>query len=329
MEVQTKELKKALAIVKPAVASTDSVEQATAFAFTKNKVLAYNEEICIQHPIDLDLEGSVKAEELYKFISKAKETLDISIDKDTLLVKSGRAKSGFALEKEVLLPIIKIKGKWLDIDDTFLEAIQTAAQTTSKDAAMPMMQCVHICEDGYVEASDMWKLLHAKTEVPIKTTLLFGTAVREVVRLHPTKIATSKGWCHFKNEEGTTISCRVIDETFADSKDLLKGFKKGVKLSMPKDLLQVLDRAEIFSSSNEESDAVTFVIAKGKLTVSAKTETSWFKESMKIDTKDSMEFEIKPYLLKTILNKYPDCVYTKTRLLFEKDDWKYVVSLTI
>lgn len=331
MEINKKDLQKALAVVKPAVASTDIVDQATAFAFQKGLVVAYNEEISIQHPIDIDLEGSVKAEELYKYLSKLKaETIDMQIkeedDAKILLLKSGRAKSGFAINTEIKIPIKKVKKDWHEISEDLLDVLNTAYQTVSNDPAMPMMQCVHINKDGFIEGSDGNKLYHAKIKTPIDTVLLFGSAIKEVLRLKPKYISKKGNWCHFKNDKGTVISCRTIQEEYTDTSEALKGYKKGVKFTFPDGILSILDKAQIFSEDNED-EFVTFEINKNKIVVSAKSNTAWFKEDVKVKSDAKFSFAIKPKLLNIILQLNPNCSYVKNKLIFKQDNWIYIVSL--
>ena len=86
------ELIKALEAVRPGLANKEMIEQSTSFAFMKDRVVTYNDEISISYPIqDLDLTGAIKAEELYAFLSKAKtEDIDVEITDAEIRLKAGR-----------------------------------------------------------------------------------------------------------------------------------------------------------------------------------------------------------------------------------------------
>ena len=63
----------ALTIVKPGLSSKDVIEQANSFAFIDGRIITYNDELSISHPIPgLAIEGAIKADVLYGLLSKIK-----------------------------------------------------------------------------------------------------------------------------------------------------------------------------------------------------------------------------------------------------------------
>ena len=63
MQINRQNLQKALEIVKPGLSNKEIIEQTTSFAFIDGKVVTYNDEISICHPVEgLTLEGAVKAD---------------------------------------------------------------------------------------------------------------------------------------------------------------------------------------------------------------------------------------------------------------------------
>ena len=73
MKIKKEELLKALAAVKPGLSSKDVIEQSTSFAFMGGHVVTYNDEIAVRYPVDLEIEGAIRANELYSFLSKIKD----------------------------------------------------------------------------------------------------------------------------------------------------------------------------------------------------------------------------------------------------------------
>ena len=72
--MQKQELITALEKVKPGLASKDLIEQSTSFAFINGKVITYNDEISISHPVkDLKIEGAVQAESYINFYQKPRQ----------------------------------------------------------------------------------------------------------------------------------------------------------------------------------------------------------------------------------------------------------------
>lgn len=336
MKINKDQLKKALEIVKPGLANKEVIEQSTSFAFIKGRVVTYNDEISVSHPIkDLDLEGAIQADELYKFLAKVKsDEIDITIHDEEIVLKCGRATSGFALMSEVTLPLeneISEKGKWFDIPDKFLEFLTFASMSCSSDMSNPKLVCVHVNEKGFIESSDNFRITHCKlkTELPIATFLIPGTSVNIITKINVTKIAEGKGWIHFKSKEGTIVSCRTFKETYVDTTAFLKPLKKGIHIQLPNSLKDVLDRAIIFAKRSQMIDeSIDVDIYDKTLLVKSKSETSWFEETVPIKYDGpSVTFAVTPYLLKDIITQTNECVLTGNMLNFKGEDWIYITML--
>ena len=86
MKINKTELQLALEKVKPGLASKEVIEQSTSFAFMGNRVVTYNDEISISHPVKgLEVMGAVKAQALYSFLSKVKrDEIDVEWEENQL-----------------------------------------------------------------------------------------------------------------------------------------------------------------------------------------------------------------------------------------------------
>src|SRR5690554_5571655 len=124
LQVKKAELQAALEKVKPGLADRELIEQATSFAFMNGRVVTYNDEISISHPVqDLDVEGAIKAEALYSFLNRVKQDIiTIDVDDNQVKIKAGRSKAGLVLEKEVKLPVEEVGeiGKWMPLPEGFV-----------------------------------------------------------------------------------------------------------------------------------------------------------------------------------------------------------------
>lgn len=335
MEINVSEFKKALEIVKPGLAATvTTIDHVTSFAFTKKNVITYNDEICIYHPLaDLKLQGAIEAELLYKFLSKIKsEQISLEINETNVTMKSGRIKAKFNIDPEIKLPLddekLTEKGKWKELPKNFIEAISMAKSCTSKDMIKVKLTCVHLSAKGKVESSDGYRIfrynLHEK--LPFESILIPANSVNTVIRINPNKVATGNGWIHFKNEDGTVLSCRVINEDFVDTSEHLKDGKNGVEVEFPKELISTLETAEIFA----ENYLVKITISKKKLIVTSQGQLASFKEELDIANKvEPFAFQITPYLLKDILKQVSFCTIYNDRLIFRGENWKYMTELSI
>ena len=94
--MKKQDLLTALETVKPGLASKEMIEQSTSFAFMNDRVVTYNDEISLSHPVkDLEIEGAIQAEQLYKLLNKLKkDEIEVEIKGNELLLKSGNTEAG-------------------------------------------------------------------------------------------------------------------------------------------------------------------------------------------------------------------------------------------
>lgn len=334
MKINTKSFKDALQVVKPALAVKEIIEQTTSFCFIDGSVVAYNDEICIVQPLpDTGIHGVIKAEELFKFLVKVKETeFDISTTENEIQMKAGRSKVGFALNKEITLPLkdeLIESGKWKPLPKEFIEACKFALASASSDMSDPKLTCIHITKEGVVEATNNFRLVRWQMDEPwpMPTTLIPATSIREVVKLKPTKVSAGSGWVHFKNKEGGKISCRTFDEVFVNTEPILARLGKLAKMKFPDGLVSVLEKAEVFTQEQKTNGSVTLVIKEGRILVKSESLTAWFKETIVYSGKEQFSFSITPYLLKDILKETNECGINSNVIVFKHDNWTYLTSL--
>jgi len=332
MKVKTSDFKEAINAVKPALAKQEIIEQSTSFAFLGKEVAAYNDELCIRCPLPkgLKLKGVIKSEELLKLLPKlSKEEFEIDITENEVVMKAGRAKAGFALASEILLPLdeeVAEMGDWEELPATFGTALKFAANTAAKGDSDPKLLCVHIVESGIVEATDNYRMViwDFGEALGISEAMIRASSAKEIASLMPTHTASGEGWVHFKNEEGVIISCRLIDEQFIDTSRINTGFD-GKKITFPKEILEVLDKASVIGQKREDS-GVTLAFKNGRILVTSESESTWFKETVPYKGVEGFSFAIQPYLLKDILKDNMECVINKGMLKFSSDQWVYITS---
>jgi DNA polymerase III sliding clamp (beta) subunit (PCNA family) len=337
MKLNKEELKKALELVKPGLANKEVIEQSTAFAFINGRVVTYNDEISVSHPIaGLEITGAIRAEELYKFLAKVKtEEIDVTLNGEEIQLKAGRATSGFTLITEIRLPLeeeIVTTGKWFKLPEKFLEFLRFTATGCSSNMSDPKLTCVHINKAGFIESSDNMRITHCTLpkELPIVTCLIPATSVNTIVKLNPVKVSEGNGWVHFRTADDTVISCRTFKETFVDTAKYL-GETKGVKIELPAKLKEILDLAIIFTSKEQGIEPTVDIELDGKfITVKSQSESSWFKERAQVKyAGEPIAFTIVPNLLKDILSHTNECLLAGSLLYFKGDDWTYITSLRI
>lgn len=338
MRVNKNEFKKSLELVKPGLASKEIVleNQFTSFAFLDGTICTYNDEISISHPLELDgITGAVLADELYRFIAKTKgDELDIELSGSELTFTCGKAKAGFSIMNKINLPIyeeIVKKGKWQKLPADFMNYLKFASMSCSKNLTDPKLTCVHINKKGFIESGDNYRIFHYTfdDEFGFDTLLLPSNSVNTIIKYAPSKISEGYGWIHFKNSDGTVISCRTFNDKYVDTAPFIKLGKGGINVSLPEKLNEILERAIIFTEEEKViNSTVEIEVRNKKLIVRSKSETAWFEEYATIKyLGEPFSFVITNYLMKDILSLTNDCIVFEKVIFFKGDKWVYVTAL--
>ena len=334
MIINKNDLLKALAAVKPGLTAKESIEQGTCFTFMDNSVSTFNDKISITYPIEgLDFKGAVKASELYNLLFKLKkEEVELVVDNEAELhIKCGRAKAGLRFQADIKNPVSNIskKGKWKDIPEGFIKALSFAMGCCGHDDSRPLLTCVHVNKEGFIEGTDSFRVAKTMIEpLPVETFLIKAEDVAIVVSMNPVKIAEDDAMIHFKTAEGAVISCRPFaEDTFINTKPFLK--IKGEQFTFPKRIKEILEKAMVFSKrENQLNETVEIILQSGVFKIRSESDFGWFEEeqSTKYEGAD-FSFAITPYLLKDILNETLTCSIADPLLKFEGENWIYVTMI--
>lgn len=332
MKINKVELQKALEIVKPGLANQEIVEQTTSFAFINGRVTTYNDEISISCPVSLNVEGVIRAEELYQLLTQVKQDeITLTTQKDAVLLQAGKSKAGFPLIKEIKLPLSEIDNKgWKKLPENFLEALHYVSFSGSKDASYPILTCINITKDGLLESTDNYRATQYNIDAIPFSFLLPLNAITGLSNLPVTQIKLTKSWVHFRTKDDIIFSCRTFDGEYPDVSELFSyGRKQATKIKFPGGIDEVLDRAKVFTKQTEQQDeCVTITLSKEKLVVESKSDYGWFKEQVAADYNGMpISFLISPSFLQDILKRIQQCLLIKDRLLFTGKNWKHIVAL--
>ena len=333
MILNKQKLKEALEIVKPGLSNKETIQQTSSFAFLGDRIVTYNDEISISHPLEgLEIEGAIPAENLYKFLGKIKkDEVELTLEGNEIIIVSGRSRAGLTIESEVKLPLQEISGDklWQELPENFNKFMSFAMTACSRNSSEPILGCVNVSKEGFLEASDGFRIVqcHLGSEMPLKTFLMPSTSILQIVKIQPNLISEGNGWIHFKNEERTVISCRIFEGVFPAVEKHLE--VKGTKIILPRTIDEILDRAMVFAKKDSALDEnVEITIENRRLKIRAESESGWFEESANIQYEDEkIQFNITPFLLKDILNETQECLVGKDKLKFEGNGWKYMIAL--
>lgn len=333
MQVKKAELQAALEKVKPGLADRELIEQATSFAFMNGRVVTYNDEISISHPVqDLDVKGAVKAEALYSFLNRVKQdTITIDVDDNQLKITAGRSKAGLVLEQEVKLPVEEVGeiGEWAPLPEGFVKALKMCHPCCTKDMSMGVLTCVYVTGD-IVVGSDGYQIIkyHLDGEMPVESFLLPAASAKELTRYEPTHIASGNGWIHFRTEDDTVFSSRVFSGQYPDFEVHFQF--EGTEIEFPEGTREALERAEVFSRPDlvtQDMPTVTLAIGKNKVDITSQDQSGWFQESLRLRyTGEPIKFTTNVQFLLALLSQSPSCVYGEGRIQFAGEKWTHLIS---
>ena len=337
MKINKMDLQNALEKVKPGLAGKEIIEQSTSFAFMGDRVVTYNDEISISHPVkDLDVTGAIKAQSLYAFLSKIKrDEIILEWEENQVVIKAGRSKAGLVLEQEIKLPVEEVGeiGKWKKLPPGFLEALRFCYPCCSKDMSRPILTCVYI-SGKEMQASDSFQIVKYQLEkkIPVKPFLLPASAAHELVKYDVKEIAEGSGWYHFKTEDGTIFSSRVFDGEFPNIAKFLKF--DGVEIAFPKTSIQALDRAQVFAKNSDFAGIMATVeveVSKDQIKFASKDESGWFEETIKTSYKgDKIKFITGVgFLINLLTHSNSSCVYGENRIKFNGENWTHVIAVSV
>lgn len=337
MKISKSELQKALEKVRPGLAGKEIIEQSTSFAFMGNRIVTYNDEISISHPVkDLNVTGAVKAQSLYAFLGKIKrDEIILEWEENQVVIKAGRSKAGLVLEQEIKLPVEEVGeiGKWKELPPGFLEALRFCYPCCSKDMSRPILTCVYVKEKE-IQASDSFQIVKYQLEkkIPVKPFLLPASAAHELVKYDVKEIAEGIGWYHFKTEDGTIFSSRVFDGEFPSIAKLLEF--DGVEIAFPKTSIQALDRAQVFAKNSDFAGIMATVeveVSKDQIKFASKDESGWFEETIKTSYKgDKIKFITGAgFLINLLTHSSSSCVYGGNRIKFNGENWTHVIAVSV
>ncbi len=335
MKIEKDKLQDALAKVKPALANREMIEQSTSFAFMEDRVVTYNDEISISHPVEgLNITGAVKAKALYEFLNKVKrKEIDLECEDNQVTITAGKSKAGLVFEQEVKLPVEEVGkiGKWKDLPKDFIAALKFCHPCCSKDMSRPVLTCVHV-NGTAVEASDGYQIASYRVndEVGKFQFLIPASSVRELVKYDIKSIAKGEGWVHFKTADDTVFSSRVFDGEFPNITPHLT--VKGAEVEFPKQIVPILERARVFANSGMAQDMPMALVEinAGEVKISSKDESGWFEETAKIEYDGNpIKFSANVEFLIHILNLVQACVVSKSVIRFTGEAWTHVVAMQV
>jgi DNA polymerase III sliding clamp (beta) subunit (PCNA family) len=323
---------KILTAIKPGLAIKDIVEGMKNFYFNKKFVVTYNDKISILYPFKTDFEAFINADTLYKLLSKLPtEDFKMKHVKDNVLIKAKglNVKLPAIIDSEIINRIKLVnkgvkKIEWKELPENFLESINLCSFAASQTDVDTTLSCVKL-EDKICVASDSKRIAFSKLTNKIDLMFIKASEVKHLIGINPTHYGNTKGWLYFTNTDGCIFAMRKIEGAFPNWEHLFDF--KGSKVDLPKELLNGVDLASIFTEGGNKP-YLAIKIENNLCTLIVKTESGKLIYSAPIDYKNEpIDFIINPDFLKEMMKFSTSITFTEGRAKLETESFSVLTAL--
>ena len=329
--MERKNLLNALLAVKPGIANKEIVESMTYFYFSGSNVISYNDIISIQYPLKTDFKTFVKADDLFKVVSKVKAD-QISLDlKDTsLIMKAKNVQSKFAtIEDNDISARVKVikqsvdKCKFKTLPENFKEVTRLCSFIASNNESDQTLTCVSIKGD-LISATDNVRIALAKLSSSMPDMLIKASEIKNLINIDPIEYSVDNSWIHFKSKIGCVFSIRKVNGSFPDVAQFTKF--KGTNISLPKSILDGLDIASVFVDSTEPSVQISLKRGWCRIFKDGEGGTVDYREKIPYEGKD-VNFTINPTFLVEMLAHSTDITVASDKARLTSGDFTMITAL--
>lgn len=330
MKVDKADFVNMLSLLRPGLAKRDIVEQNVCFRFHPDKVVTYNDNVLVSIPFESGLEGGVRAEEIYKLVTKlTDDEINLSISTGELRLTCGKVEAGIALV-DVSHPPISFDEQQQPLTLELLEAIKLTKFSVSTNMTYMRFTCIHV-KDNTVTSSDGFRVSRVYLSENSPFAFLFpGFAAQFLDDYALSTIHVDSGWIHFGGERGITFSVRKINEEFFEE-DKINNYLAvdGPSFAFPPQTGDILERCKIMVDQAVSFEMfVDIQVKDGIMSCRGEKTLGWVKEEISTDySGDPFHIRINPLFLSDILSRTPSMIVGKDRCLFEADNFKHVMVL--
>jgi len=323
--------------------------------FDKNWIRSYKEDICVSFPLETEIQTAVRAEELFKILSRMDaEDVDIVMtNENKLQIKGGKTTLKMnPLQKEQITSSLERAWKiqtddleWFYLPKTFQEGLELCSFSAGTGPSLGVLAGVHFSNNKAM-STDNYRVSVFTMEESVTSGFTLPTkTVESLIRLGEKfeTISLSKAWAHFSNPGGAIFSSRVLSGEYPADKieGLFNKMEFDMKvnpLEFPKGLEVPLERAKILAGSGDDGweslSRVTLSYSKGLLEIRAGKEAGEIIDGVEwanshID--EGIELKIQPDFLKKILSvsRQFRLSPTKKAVLFTSDKFNHLMVASI
>jgi len=328
--------------VKPGLAAKDIIEEMTHYLFTGSDVIAYNDRICVQHPLETDFICSVDASVLESTLTKMKtKEVEIGIvkekDKEELVIKNSKAKVHCAIMKDhmVFEKVANLStdfedDPWKSLPNDFVSGARLASYAASKDESAGTATCIRV-EGNTILAGDVYRCSKYDMEEEMDSFMIKAQALESMASYSFADYCITDSWAHFLTEDDVVFSTRVISGNFLPFDKVMEKFE-GEEFPLPDDLSSSIDIASIMADDTHGTvdQTIHIFINDGKLTCEGSKEEGHSRSVCAVDYDgDPIEFLINPNSLLEALKRGSLMYLGEDRAVFSSESFKHLLMFKV
>lgn len=319
-----------LELVGAGLSSRDVMEQAGCYVFHKGKLITFNDETaCVTKSPVRKLLGAVQAEPLRAILHKMKDdTIELDQGDNELIIKVRREEIRIRMEKKIELPIESLENptRWKTLPSKFGEAVEFVHACAGRDDSNFAMTCIHVTKQ-FVEACDNWQFARFGLKMRIKKDwLIKQISLKNIISLSMIEYCESKKWVHFRNARNLVMSCRRWQDKYRDMSKIAS--ITGVKLELPKGLIEKSDRAEVLTKDNPKDNIIKVTVKPRRIEIHGEGQYGKYKGNSKLDYQGKeFDFLIQPQMLIQLVKNHTECQVNDIAMKAESGKAMFVTSL--
>lgn len=328
--MKTQEIKEVVKKLKPAFKANDLAEFGQYVYFLKNKIMAYNGNVCIVIPTENDVEVALPIEEFEKFINRisAKE-IDMVVGENVEL-KAGRAKATFAKNDEILDSAkklnINIPTDFEELPEDFIAGIKLVQYSVSKDMGREDQTFVKV-EDNTLVSTDNFRVSEVTMSSDLPKMFIAGGVLKYLISYNVTSYSIDEGVIYFKTKDDMYFMTRLGNVNFVEYEHLFD--VNGDKFTFPKDMDKLIDTASVTVDGISDIDKmVKVVIDNNVIKLSSKNDIGMVEVEEELENNSvTASFFINPEFMMDVLKVTNEAIITDNLILFNTDNFRQLIAL--
>jgi len=350
----TIEKSKMISILKKCLSGVETkdnllLEGADTFLFDGEYVHTYNDNISVSVKLTQSmngLKGAIKADELYKIISKlSEEKIMLSIKEKQWVIKCGKAKIELSMKEDsvssFILDLNNQEGEWKELPEDFIPSLNCVRIPCNGIAFSGIFM-----KENKVISTDGRKMNLFTLDKEMDCFWISDLSSIEISKIQGLKkYRVSPNWVSFESSEEVYFSCRKLNEDnypYEKILSLIKEYKqeKGdLSGELPMSIKDAVDRAFSLSMNVNGNESVEILFSKENIMIHSERSTGKFTEKVDWGEEKGPKEEFEPFsiyldlsILSYGLSRSPKFFIKKTasgkiRIIFHGDKFIHIASL--